>query len=311
MTISALDDTSSASPVLDPDVLDSKHLTAIDFVSFSVDGRYIAASLSSGGSESGTVQVYEVGSGRELPDVVPRVNEGTAGGSVRWNAQGTGFYYTRYPHRGERSAEDLNFYQQIYFHRLGEPVDRDTYSLGKDFSKIAETELQSSRDGRYPAATVKIGDGGDMEQWLLRPGHEWQQVARSSDEIKDIVFGFHDDVFLLSNKDAKRGKVLHLKIGDSLDKASTIVPESDVVIQDLSASGAGLLVRDLSGGPSTARFLEFGGSRTQSIPVPPISALYSSIPLEDGTFVLARGGYLSPVRNFTSIPRPEASRPPH
>ena len=293
--LTTLDDPSSTVTVLDPDALDPKHLTAIDFASFSVDGRYVAVSLSSGGSESGTLHVYETETRRELPDVIPRVNEGTAGGSVRWNADGSGFYYTRYPHSGERAADDMNFYQQIYFHKLGDAVDHDSYSLGKGFPRIAETELRSSRDGRYLSAEVRIGDGGDMQQWLLRPGHEWQQLATSSDEVKQIAFGFDDDLFLLSKKNAKRGKVLHLKIGESLERATVIVPESEVVIEALSTSTAGLLIRDLAGGPSTARFLPTASVRTRPIPIPPISALYSTVPLDNGNFVLATGSYLSPV----------------
>src|SRR5256885_3383593 len=53
----------------------------------------------------------------------------TAGGSVAWAADGRGFYYTRYPHAGERPAADLHFYQQVYFHRLGSPEDRKSTRL--------------------------------------------------------------------------------------------------------------------------------------------------------------------------------------
>ena len=37
-------------------------------------------------------------------------------------ADGSGFYYTRYPQGNERPAEDANFYQQVYFHKLGTPA---------------------------------------------------------------------------------------------------------------------------------------------------------------------------------------------
>ena len=47
------------------------------------------------------------GHGAELSDEIPRVNGGTAGGAVEWNADGTGLYHTRYPAKGERPDEDL------------------------------------------------------------------------------------------------------------------------------------------------------------------------------------------------------------
>jgi prolyl oligopeptidase len=63
--------------------------------------------------------IFDVSSGKKLADVVPRVNFATAGGSIDWKADGSGFYYTRYPQGKERPAEDADFYQQVYFHKLG------------------------------------------------------------------------------------------------------------------------------------------------------------------------------------------------
>ena len=303
ITLSSVDDPASAHVVLDPDSIDPTHLTAIDFVSPSADGGYVAVSLSKGGSESGDLHVYEVASGRALPDIIPGVNRGTAGGSVVWNAQGTGFYYTRYPHPGERSAEDLNFYQQVFFHKLGEPTGRDTYSLGKNFPKIAEIALQSSRDGHSIAATVRIGDGGDMEHWLLTPGHEWRQFAHVSDEIKQLAFGFQNDIYLLSKQNAPRGKVLHAGINSTLEQASVDIPESEVVIDGIYPSRAGLFVVDMAGGPSDARFLPAGGSHTVAVPIPAISSVFGAAPLDDGTLVFPVATYLTPIAWFRFDPR--------
>jgi prolyl oligopeptidase len=149
--------------VLDPLQLDPRGHIAIDFYQPSLDARYVAVSLSRLGSEAGDVHVFEVETGKELPgDLVPRVNNGTAGGSVAWNADGTGFYYTRYPRSGERAPADLGFYQQIYFHKLGTPSANDHYEAGRDFPRIAEIVLQAAEDGKWVLATVANGDGGEF-----------------------------------------------------------------------------------------------------------------------------------------------------
>src|SRR4029077_8225232 len=87
--------------LLDPARLDRKGRTTIDFYKASFDGRRVIVSLSQSGSEEGTAYVYDVGTGKRLPDVIPRVQFPTAGGSVEWTADGTGFYYTRYPQPDE------------------------------------------------------------------------------------------------------------------------------------------------------------------------------------------------------------------
>ena len=131
--------------MLDPNVLDTKGTTAIDWFVPSLDGKYLAVSLSQGGSEDGTLHFYETATSRALPDTIAHVQYPTAGGSAAWNADGTGIYYTRFPRKGERSDADLNFYQQIYFHKLGTPDTKDTYSIGKDFPRIAEKLTRAPR----------------------------------------------------------------------------------------------------------------------------------------------------------------------
>src|SRR5206468_812028 len=132
VTLNSADDLASERVVLDPNQLNPKGTTAIDFAVPSHNGKLLAVSLSENGSEDGMLFVYDVATGNPLPDKIPRVQYPTGGGSVAWNADDNALYYTRYPHAGERPPEDLNFYQQVYFHRLGTPVEQDHYELGKE-----------------------------------------------------------------------------------------------------------------------------------------------------------------------------------
>src|SRR4029079_11096347 len=100
----------------------------------------------------------ETTTGKRLEDEVPRVQGGTAGGSVAWNREGTGFWRTRYPEKGERADADLDFYQQVYFHRLGTPASQDEYVVGKEFPKIAEIRLEAFSGGARGLRDVSNGD---------------------------------------------------------------------------------------------------------------------------------------------------------
>src|SRR5712691_7284837 len=146
VTLASADDLKSEKIVLDPNALDAKGTTAIDLFVASRDGKYVAISISQGGSEDGTLRIYETATGKALPDTIAHVQYATAGGSAAWNADGTGVYYTRFPRKGERPDTDLNFYQQVYFHKLGTSDSEDTYSIGKDFPRIAEIALEAARD---------------------------------------------------------------------------------------------------------------------------------------------------------------------
>src|SRR5262245_25945661 len=232
VTLKSADEPQGEQVVLDPNKLNPKGTTAIDFYVPSLDGRLVAVSLSEGGTEDGTVHVYEVAGGKELPDVIPRVNGGTAGGSAAWNADGTGFWYTRYPRGDERPKEDLDFYQQVYYHKLGTPTEQDAYTLGKDFPRIAEVQLATSDDGRHVLASVANGDGGEFAHYLLGPSGRWAQVTRFADRVTGAALGVDESLYLLSRNGAPRGKVLRLPLAaPRLDQAREIVPESEAAVE--------------------------------------------------------------------------------
>jgi prolyl oligopeptidase len=285
--------------VLDPNVLDAKGTTAIDWFVPSLDGKYVAVSLSKGGSEDGTLHFYETATGKALPDTIAHVQYPTAGGSAAWNADGTGVYYTRFPRNGERPDADLNFYQQVYFHKIGTPDSEDTYSIGKDFPRIAEIALEASRDGKYVLATVANGDGGDFAHYLLAPDGTWKQITQFSDEIKIARLGRDNALYLVSRAGAPRGKILRLPLDvPELKNAAEIVAAGDAVIEHIVPTSDALFVGDLLGGPSQIRRFDLNGKNETIIPLPQISAVQEMLALEDGSLLFRDISYTEPAAWF-------------
>src|SRR3954470_14374761 len=70
----------SETVVVDPNTMDASGLTALDWWFPSPDGRLVAYGTSEGGDEWSTLQIVEVGTGRVLPDAIPR----TRYSSVAW-----------------------------------------------------------------------------------------------------------------------------------------------------------------------------------------------------------------------------------
>ena len=299
VTLASADDLKSEKVVLDPNVLDTKGTTAIDWFVPSLDGKYLAISLSKGGSEDGTLHFYETATGKALPDTIAHVQYPTAGGSAAWNADGTGVFYTRFPRKGERPDTDLNFYQQIYFHKLGTPDSDDTYSIGKDFPRIAEINLEPSRDGKYILATVANGDGGDFAHYLLGPDKTWKQITQFSDQIKLARLGRDDALYLLSRADAPRGKILRLPLeAPELKNAAEIVAAGEAVIEKIVPSNEALYVGDLLGGPSQIRRFDLNGKNGTTIPIAQISSVQEMLALEDGSLLFRDVSYTEPPTWF-------------
>src|SRR6266403_1772317 len=299
VTLTSADELKSEKVVLDPNVLDAKGTTAIDWFVPSLDGKYVAVSLSKGGSEDGTLHFYEIATGKALPDMIAHVQYPTAGGSVAWNADATAVYYTRFPRKGERPDADLNFYQQIYFHKFGTPDTEDTYSIGKEFPRIAEITLQTSRDGKYILATVANGDGGDFAHYLLGPDGSWKQITQFSDQIKVARLGRDNALYLLSRAGAPRGKILRLPLDTpELKNAVEIVPTGEAVIEQIVPTRDALYAGDLLGGPSQIRRFGLDGKGGAIIPIPKISAVQEMLALEDNSLLFRDVSYTEPAAWF-------------
>jgi prolyl oligopeptidase len=255
------------------------------------------------GSEDGSLHIFDVATGKETGEVIPRVQYPTGGGSLAWAADGTGFYYTRYP-GPERPAEEQHFYQRIYFHKLGADPAGDTYVAGRDFPKVAEIALDTHQNSRVIVAAVANGDGGEFAHYLIGPGHRVTQVTRFEDKITAVGAGPDDNLYLVSRQDAPHGKLLRLPVSDPvLAHAIEIVPQGEPVLQGGGEFGGtpvvvtqtGLYVRELVGGPSRVARFDHDGRPRGLLPSPEVAAIGQVVPLNDGTILYSVSTYLQPT----------------
>jgi prolyl oligopeptidase len=289
-------DPKSARVLMDPNKLDAKGTTAIDFFEPSPDGRHVAVATSEKGSEDGGAIVIDARTGEKLADAVPRVQYPTGGGSIAWNAEATGFFYTRYPQGDERPKEDANFYQQVWFHKLGTPASADTYEIGKDFPRIAETQLSSARDSAHILAAVANGDGGEHAYYLRDPSGKWTKVADFTDGIRGAHVGRDGRLYLRSLGGTPRGRILALPLDKPvLADAKEVVPQGDDTIETFAATRDRLYVDYMAGGPTEVRVFDLSGKTLGRVPTEPVS----NVQLEEA---LLDGDVLVSVQSFVTSP---------
>lgn len=291
VSFKSLDDRSSETVLLDPAQLEQKGL-AMDWFFPSLDGKLVAVAMSAGGSEDASLYILDVASRRLRDEVVPRVNYATAGGGMAWTSDGSGFHYTRYLQENERPKEDLHFYQQIYFHKLGTAPSSDKYVLGKDFPRIVEITLDAQGDGKYLLATVENGDGGEFEHFVLTPAGDWKQISHFEDRVISATVGRDGYIYLLSRKNAPRGQVLRIPVSEpSLSAAKIVVPQQEGSIENAGSSGGveyrtilptanRLYVLRINGGPNELDAYDLQGRPLGTVPIPPVSSVDQVIALE-------------------------------
>ena len=296
VTLTSVDDLSSERVLLDPNQLDPSGGTTIDFYVASLDGSKVAISISKGGSERGDLYIYDVETRRPLDGAIPRVQIPTGGGSFAWTESGDAVYYTRYPRLGERPDEDLDFYQQIYLHKIGQPESDDTYIIGQNFPKIAECLMETTADGRYLLLMVKNGDGGEVAHYVhdFQQG-TWNQVTRFEDEAKDAKLGPDNHLYLLSRHGAPLGKILRLPLDNpTLDGAEIVVPEGSLSIQLFLPTQTYLYITELDGGPSRLRVLDHHGKDVTNVAIEPVSGVWDLKLEADDTILFLGSSFINP-----------------
>jgi prolyl oligopeptidase len=316
VVLNASADPGSEKVVYDPNTASASGSIAVTFYVPSFDGKRVALAVSENGSEDSAGTVLDTETGVQLSDRVPRVNFATAGGSLDWKADGSGFFYTRYPQGNERPPEDANFFQQIYFHKLGEDASKDTYILGHDFPRIAEIELRTSDDGHWLVATVANGDGGEFAHYVMDETGKWTQLTHFADHIITAKPGPDGNLYLLSRDNAPRGKIQRLPLSDlQLDHAQLVVTErrgtesqagDAASIDNIILAPNRLYIVYLRGGPEVLRVFDLSGKPLPTPPQPSIAALHQVVSVgNDILFNLST--YLEPAAWYRYSPDTGAS----
>ncbi len=302
-------DSSPERLVVDPNAIDPSGETTIDFFVASHSGAKVAVSLSKKGTESGDVHIFDAITGAETGNVIRGVNGGTAGGSVAWLKNG--LLYTRYPKPGERPKGDEDFFQQVYYREFGREFGRepngadnaDVYEIGKEFPRIAETELATNKIG-WALASVQRGDSGEYEHFVRSPDGKWSKAASYEDHVSKAKLGADGYLYLLSLHKSPRGKLLRVRLGEPASHASQMIGEQNVTLDDFFPVPGGAYVVEGTGGPSRVRL--FIGKRFSPIMTDGVFSVREAVLTEGRDLLIRTESFVTPsrvVRYHTSLGR--------
>jgi prolyl oligopeptidase len=226
----------------------------IDWYVPSPDGRLVAWGRSSGGTERSELLVVDC----ETGDVVDGPIPDTRAASVSWLPDASGFWYTRYP-----AGDEYN--RRVHEHRLGDdPVDDPVRWADRDRPE-AWPSVEVAGDGRHVLVHAMIGWGRVDVHLHDRADGSWRTVVGDLEER--TVLRVHGGRLLgTTTLDAPRGRVVSCSLEETGPPAwSTVVPESDEVIEGVEIAGDELLVLSSRHAVSRLRRYGFDGDRRSEI----------------------------------------------
>lgn len=294
--------------LIDPDAHATKDTHfAIDWFFPTEDGTRVAYGLSPGGSEDSTLHVVETATGKDLGESIDR----TQYGSVAWRADNKSFFYTREQKTAPGApGTDRYLNARAYLHVLGTNADADVAVLGAGSDgTIAFAESDTPFVGHVPGSKwmVAVASRGSRPEFGLyvapiadaaKPKAKWTKIAEVEDGVGDFTMR-GDDLYLLSHQGAPRSKVLHVRADHpDLAHADVVFPESDIVLQGLTAAADGLYVQALDAGLGRIFYLPYAGkAKPAPVALPFEGALRGlwSRPDAPGVLVREEGWLQSPA----------------
>ncbi|HYG98891.1 MAG TPA: prolyl oligopeptidase family serine peptidase [Terriglobales bacterium] len=237
---------------------------ALDWWTPSHDGKYVAYGTSLSGSEMSTLHIIETSTGKLLPDTIER----TRAASIGWMPDNSGFYYTRYPKKGEVAAGQEMYNRRVFYHALGADPANDSLVFGQGRDPQDWPNVEISEDGRWLVINVQQG-WAKTEVYLV----DLKSAAKMPIPVvtgKDFIYEakvFQGELYIRTNEGAPRFRVVTVPAA-SLSRRiwrgriwRELVPESDAVISEINIIHGNLVTTEEKEAHSQVRIFELTTGR--------------------------------------------------
>jgi prolyl oligopeptidase len=258
--------------LLDVNQLAADGTIALDWWYASDDGKYVAYGTSPSGSEISTLRVIETANGKLLPDAIDR----TRAASLAWKPDNSGFFYTRYPKKGDVPEGQEVYHRRVFYHALGADPAQDPLIFG---------------DGRDPEAWPNVNLSEDGRWLLIDEGYGWTKTEMFLQDLtsknppveitagKEFVYGadfFQGKLYITTNEDAPRYRVFVADTANpKRENWKELIPQSDAVLQNASVTGGQLLAQYEHNATSELKLFGLDGKKLADIPLPAIGDVFS------------------------------------
>jgi prolyl oligopeptidase len=246
---------------------------ALDWYEPSEGGRYVAYGTSPSGSEMSTLHVIETRTGTILPDTIER----TRAASIAWTKDNHGFYYTRYPKKGEVPAGQEMYNRHVYYHELGDDVDHDDKIFGEGRDPEDWPSISMSNDGHWLLITVSMG--WTKSELFLMDLQKRTAPTRVTTG-KDFLYSgevYNGKLYITTNEDAPRYRVFVTDAGDfERGDWKEIIPQSDAILNGVSVCGGKLFAQYEQNATSQLKLFDLDGKKLTDIALPEIGSVFAT-----------------------------------
>ena len=255
--------------LLDPNKLSADGTVALSGLAISHDGKYLAYSLSSSGSDWQEWHVREIATGRDLSDVI----KWSKFSGAAWTKDGQGFFYSRYDEPNEKTKhEDVNYFQKLYYHRLGTAQAEDVLIYERRDQKEWGYSGDVSDDGRYLIINIWVGTDQRNRLFYKDLTDKNARVIELISEL-EAAYNFIDNdgpvFWLRTDLNAPRGRVIAI---DTRQPARTqwkeLIPQVAETLEGVNVVGQHFAASYLKDAHTQIKLFDLQGKFVREVSLP-------------------------------------------
>ena len=253
--------------LLDPNQFSKDETSRLASFEVSKTGKYLAYTISTGGSDWQEAHVIEVASGKVLTD---RLNW-LKGSGLAW--AGDGFFYSRYPapkHGTELSSK--NEYETVYYHRVGTPESQDDLIYEDRANPQRFHDVNTTEDERFAILYISDSGRGKVGNALLyrdlrKPGKSFVPIVSDiSDDQYSVINSIGNQFLIQTNAKAPTERVA---LYDPINKSwRDIIPQRPEAISSVTNAGGKIFVTYMKDVSTQGYVFNSGGKVEGKIDLP-------------------------------------------
>lgn len=259
--------------LLDPNKLSEDGTIALSGLSISEDGKSLAYGLSTSGSDWQEWKVRDVETGKDLKDDLKWIKFSNAS----WTKDSKGFFYSRYDEPNQKSKfEDVNYFQKLYYHKLGTPQSEDTLIYNRPDQKEWGFGGNVTEDGRYLIISVWLGtDSRNLTFYkdLTQPNSKVVELINKLESDFSFIENDGDVFYFRTDLEAPRGRVIAI---DTKNPARAnwreVIPQTAETLESANVINNQFVVDYLKDARSQIKIFDLKGEFIREVELPGIGS---------------------------------------
>jgi len=257
--------------LIDPNKMSKSGFDPIGGYTVSDDGKYLAYSKSSGGSDWQEWFVRDIKTGKDTKDHI----QWSKFSGCSWSRDSKGFYYSRYeaPKPGT-TLQGQNYFQKLYYHKLGTPQSKDVLVYSRQDHKDWGFGGDVTEDGRY--LTIGVWKGTDPNNAffykdLREKGQPVHQLLNKWDAQYEFLGNEGSVFWFKTDNKAPRKRIIAIDIRKpETANWKTLIPQAKESLESATVVGNRFICVYLRDAKSVARLFKFDGKPAGIVALPGI-----------------------------------------